>query len=170
MMLWSYVADINGFIQYYSVAVTKRQLHKVEACLKSSIEMKVGMNNYINMPRDLIINTALTHWDWVTHMCVTNLAIICSENGLSPSWSTPSHYLNQYWQMVDWTLKKKTSRRNSCIFTQQNPFQNVVWKMAAILSGPHCINNMAILYISASVKEAQGMAVLSPWNQKDMCM
>ena len=27
----------------------------------------------------------LTHWGWVTHMCVCNLTIIGSDNGLSPS-------------------------------------------------------------------------------------
>ena len=26
----------------------------------------------------------LTHWDWVTHICVSNLTIIASDNGLSP--------------------------------------------------------------------------------------
>ena len=28
----------------------------------------------------------LTHWGWVTHICVGNLTIIGSDNGLSPSW------------------------------------------------------------------------------------
>ena len=31
----------------------------------------------------LVIN-ALTHWGRVTHICIGNLAIICSDNGLSP--------------------------------------------------------------------------------------
>ena len=26
----------------------------------------------------------LTHWGWVTHICVGNLAIVVSDNGLSP--------------------------------------------------------------------------------------
>ena len=26
----------------------------------------------------------LTHWGWVTHICVSNQTIICSDNGLSP--------------------------------------------------------------------------------------
>ena len=29
--------------------------------------------------------------------------------------------------------------RNSYIFIQENPFENVVWKMAAILSRPQCV-------------------------------
>ena len=30
------------------------------------------------------INGLLTHWDWVTHICVSTLTIIGSDNGLSP--------------------------------------------------------------------------------------
>ena len=43
----------------------------------------------------------------------------------------------------NWTLKNKLQRnlyRNSNIFIQENAFQNVVWKMAAILSRPQCVN------------------------------
>ena len=28
----------------------------------------------------------LTHWGWVTHICISNLTIIGSDNGLSPDW------------------------------------------------------------------------------------
>ena len=28
----------------------------------------------------------LTHWGWVTHICVSKLTIIGSDNGLSPDW------------------------------------------------------------------------------------
>ena len=31
---------------------------------------------------------------------------------------------------------------NGYIFTQENTFENVVWKMAAILSRPQCVNNL----------------------------
>ena len=40
------------------------------------------------------------------HICICNLAIIGSDNGL-PSESAPSHYLNQCWNIVDWTLRNK---------------------------------------------------------------
>ena len=32
------------------------------------------------------IRDALTHWGRVTHVCVNKLAIIGSDNGLSPDW------------------------------------------------------------------------------------
>ena len=58
------------------------------------------------------------------------------------AWPAPSHYLNQYWDIVNWTLRNKLQwnfNRNSYIFIQENAFQNVVWKMAAILSRPQCV-------------------------------
>ena len=58
----------------------------------------------------------------------------------------PSHYLNQCWNIVNWTLGNKIQwnlNRNSYIFIQENTFENVVWKMAAILSLPQCVNEMA---------------------------
>ena len=57
--------------------------------------------------------------------------------------TAPSHYLNQWWNIVNWTLRNKLQwnfNRNLIIFIQENPFQNVVWKMAAILSRPQCVN------------------------------
>ena len=32
-------------------------------------------------------------------------------------------------------------KQNSYIFIQENAFENVVWKMAAILSRPQCVND-----------------------------
>ena len=36
------------------------------------------------MQMALIYLPALTHWDWVTHTCVSKLTIIGSDNGLAP--------------------------------------------------------------------------------------
>ena len=46
----------------------------------------------------------LTHWRRVTHICVSNLGIIGSDNGLSPG---RRHYLNQCWNIVNWALGKQ---------------------------------------------------------------
>ena len=54
------------------------------------------------------------------------------------AWSAPSHYLNQLWNIVNWTLRNKLQwnfNRNSYIFIQRNRFENVVWKTAAICLG-----------------------------------
>ena len=45
--------------------------------------------------------------------------------------------------IVNWTLGNKLQRnlnQNLNIFTEENAFENVVWKMAAILSRPQCVH------------------------------
>ena len=66
-----------------------------------------------------------------------------SINSLRPS--DASHYLNQCWNTVNWTPRNKLQwnvNRNSCIFIHKNPFEKVVWKWAAILSRPQCVNKV----------------------------
>ena len=68
-------------------------------------------------------------------ICVSKLTIIGSDNGLSPS-----HYLKQCWNIINWTHRNKLQlyfKPNSNIFVQEIAFENVVYKMAFILSRPH---------------------------------
>ena len=54
-----------------------------------------------------------------------------------------SHYLNQCWVIVNWTLRNKLQwnlNRNSNIFIQENALESVVWETADILSRPQCVN------------------------------
>ena len=92
----------------------------------------------------------LTHWGRVTHICVSKLTIIVSDNGLAPTrrqaiiWNNDG-YLNQCWDFVNWTFGNKLQwnfNRNSHIFIQENPFENVVWKMASIFSRPQCVHTL----------------------------
>ena len=56
----------------------------------------------------------------------------------------PSHYLNQCWNIVNWTLTYKLQwniDQNSCIFIQENAFKNAICKMVAVLSWLKCIKN-----------------------------
>ena len=78
----------------------------------------------------------LTHWGRVMHMCITQLAIIGSDND-----QASSHYLNQCWNIVNWTLRNNLNW-NLYIFIQVNAFGNVAWKMAAILFRPQCVNQI----------------------------
>ena len=83
----------------------------------------------------------LTHWGRVTHICVSKLIVIGSDNGLSPGW--PRHYLNQCWNIVNWTLGNKLQwnfNRNYSSFIQENVFESAVCDTAAILSRPQCVN------------------------------
>ena len=87
----------------------------------------------------------LTHWGRVTHICVSKLTIIGSDNGLSPG--RHHHYLNQCWNIVNSNLTNKLQwnlKRNSCIFIHENGFENVVCEMASILSRPPCVTNATI--------------------------
>ena len=45
-----------------------------------------SIHSYLQLPQCWGSNPEfwLTHWGWVTHMCVCNLTIIGSDNGLSP--------------------------------------------------------------------------------------
>ena len=54
----------------------------------------------------------------------------------------PSHYLNQCWNIVNWTLGDNLRWNlnwNIYIFIQENVFGNVIWKMVAIFSEPQCV-------------------------------
>ena len=85
----------------------------------------------------------ITHWDRVTHICVSQLIIIGSDNGLSPD-RRQAIIWNKWWNIVIWTLGKKFQwnlNRNLYIFIQENAFENVVWKLAVILSRPQCVKS-----------------------------
>ena len=78
-----------------------------------------------------LLNKRLTLWGRVTHICVSKLAIIGSDNVLSPGRR----------QAIIWTnaalLSIGTLETN--IFIQENAFKDVVWKMASILNRPQCV-------------------------------
>ena len=60
-------------------------------------------------------------------------------NSMRPGDAYVRHYQNKCWNIVNWNLRDKLKwnlKRNSYIFLQENAFENVVWKMAAILSWP----------------------------------
>ena len=63
----------------------------------------------------------------------------------------PSHYLNQYWNIVSWTLRNKLKWNfnwNSNIFIHENALQNGVCEMASILSRPQCVNTDCLVLFS----------------------
>ena len=112
----------------------------------------------------------LTHWGQVTHICISKLWLVqimaCHLAG------TPSHYLNQCWYIVNWTLGHKLQwnlNPNLYIFIQefQNAFENGVWKMVSILSHPQCVdmNKVFMLVYSGSVTrpEMDQNWLLLPW-------
>ena len=105
----------------------------------NKMEEYVALTHYFL--RDAIISKwlslLLTHWGRVTHICVSKLTIIGSDNGLSPDRRQAIIWTNDK-NMVDFNLRNKLQwnlKRNSCIFIQENAFENVVCEMASIFLG-----------------------------------
>ena len=77
----------------------------------------------------------LTHWGRVMHICIGNLTIIGSDNGLSPGrrqaiiWTNAGILLIGPKNKLQWNF-----RRNYNIFIQENVFESVLCEMAAIVS------------------------------------
>ena len=67
-------------------------------------------------------------WGRVTHLCISKLTIIGSDNGTNFS---PNQNLN----------------KNLYIFIQENAFEHVVWKVTAILSQSQCVKKDVLDYI-----------------------
>ena len=83
----------------------------------------------------------LTYSSRVTHICVSNLTIIGSDNGLSPGRRQAIIWTNAVILLTGRLGTNKLQwnvNRNSYIFIQENLFENIVWKMAAILTRPQC--------------------------------
>ena len=78
----------------------------------------------------------------MTHICVSKLGHHWFRYWFV-AWTAPSHYQNQCWNIVNWTLINKLQwnfNRYSSIFIQENACENVVCENAAILSRPQCVN------------------------------
>ena len=77
----------------------------------------------------------------------------------------PSHYVNQCRIIVNWILRNKFQwnlNRNSYIVIHENEFDYVVWKTAAILSRPECVNN-DVCGVHNKIWLAWGLAETSIW-------
>ena len=106
----------------------------------------------------------LNNWGRVTHICVNKVSIVDSDNGLVPGG------VNKCWNIVDWTLRNRihwTFNQNSYIFIQENPFKNVVWKMAAILSRPRCVkrNKIVRVRVADGSNDKSVLVQVKAWRQ-----
>ena len=85
----------------------------------------------------------LTHWGRVTHICVGNLTIIGSDNGLSLG-RRQTIILTNAGILSIGPLRNKLQwnfNRNSNIFIPENAHEKVVCEMASILSRPQCVKD-----------------------------
>ena len=87
-------------------------------------------------------NLLLTHWGRVEHICISNLAITGSDNGLSPGRRQAITRTNAgLGNKLQWNLN-----RNWYIFIQENAFESVLCETAAILSRPQCVKRYVMKF------------------------
>ena len=78
----------------------------------------------------------LTHLSLVPNICNSLLVQHCFSEWLVTC-LVPSHYLNQWWRIVNRSFRNKlqwNSNQNIKLFIDENAFENVICKRAAILS------------------------------------
>ena len=77
----------------------------------------------------------------MTHICVSNLITIGSDNGLSPGRRQAITRTNAEILLIrhPGTNFRDFLNRNSYIFIQENAFETVICEMAAILCRPQCV-------------------------------
>ena len=93
-------------------------------------------------------HSRLTHWGRVTHICVSKLRIIGSDNGLSPGRRQAIIWTNAGILLI-WPFRNKLQwnvNRNSYIFSDENAFEDVN-EMADILSRPQCVKENVMLLL-----------------------
>ena len=69
----------------------------------------------------------------------------------------PSHYLNQCWNIVNWTPGNKLQwnlNRNLYIFIQENTYENGVYEMVSILSQPQWVNICHFFILHTTTEES----------------
>ena len=105
----------------------------------------------------LLILSALTHWGRVTHICVGNLTIIGSDNGLSPVRRQAIIWTNDELLLIEpLALRNKILwkfNRNYNIFIQENAFEvsSAKWQpfclgLNVLILHDHVMMEMRILY------------------------
>ena len=110
--------------------------------------------------------SSLTHWGRVTHICVSKITIMGSDNGLSPDRR----------QAIIWTNARllsikplRTYLNENLIKKQQfslkkNARENVVWKMASILSRLQCVNNEFLNFLESMFTHNHELYETEPCN------
>ena len=78
----------------------------------------------------------LTHWGRVTHICVGNLDMISSDNGLLPRQRQAIMWTNAG-ILLNWPIA--TNFNEILIEIHTFSFKKIFWKIAAILSRPQCV-------------------------------
>ena len=85
-----------------------------------------------------------THLPLVPDICVSESGQHWFRYGLV-AYSAPSHYLNQFWILVNWTLRNKLRwnfNQNTKLYIHENASENIVCETSTILSRGKRVNNL----------------------------
>ena len=102
-----------------------------------------------------------THGGQVTHICVSKLTIIGSDKGLLSGQCQTIIWMNAGILLIR-PLAKNLNEILIEIHTFS--FKKILWKMAAILSQPQCVDNysqLVIVYDSSTASIDQGWGILN---------
>ena len=114
--------------------------------------------NYLSFPT-LQWLQRLPHLGWVRDICVSKLTNIGSDNGLSPGRRQAIIWTNAGILLV---VSPGTNFNEILleISIQENPFQTVVWKMAAILSRSQCVKSQNLPEIPSFNKSLTMISII----------
>ena len=117
---------------------------------------------YVNLLKgELLVNlcvSTLIDWGQVTRICVGNLTI----RQLLVAWSAPCHYLNQCWNIVNWTLKNRFQWNHTFSFKK-------IWKCPLIARfmgptwGPSGADMTQVGPMNFAIWVVRKMAAISSW-------
>ena len=110
-------------------------------------------------PKICTMEPALTHWGRVTHISVSKLTTIGSDNGLSPGRRQTIIWTNAGILLV-WSLGTNFSEILIGIQTfsfKKNALEDVVCKTAAILSQPQCVKQLMNYTVSQGRYQLKGL-------------
>ena len=113
-----------------------------------------------NGQRDIIMTKfSLTHWGRVTHICVVNLIIIGSDNGLSPGWCQAIIWTNAAILLIGhlWTNFSEI-----LIEIRRFSFENMCLKVSSAKWQPFCLG-LNVLTPFMLAKEHEGQNRSMPW-------
>ena len=120
-----------------------------DACLGNVIATNVCIQNDKYMVTIDDLTLLLTHWGWVTHICVSKLTIIGSDNGLSPG-RRQAIIWNNAWILLIRTLDASFSEILSQIHIFS--FKKIHLKMSSGKRRPFCLGLNVLIKPEYSIK------------------
>ena len=118
---------------YWAKATVRREEKHLSFGIWCALYERFGSNN-----------ATLTHLPLVPHICISETGQHWFRWWLA-AYSAPSHYLNQYWIIVNWTLRNKLQwnfNKKTKLFIHENASENIICKKVAILSRGRCDNSL----------------------------